>query len=580
MPNGKTALDGAETDAIDAHASARPAGRAPRQISIVAILSLLMAAIIVPALIFAVLLLQRNNQDQQAMLTTLAEATAGSISETVDRQLTGMLTTLRVLSTSASLEQQQMADFYMRARSALEGSGAYLIVTDENLNQIINTRVDYGTRLGRIADAEMAAQVLRSGEPGVSNVFLGGTSQRWVFNVLLPLPAPEGRARLLILTHDADHLSSALSSRNLRGGWNAVVTDREGVVISSSYISTDIGKPFFLAEQLEPTVSTIRRQVSVDGTTYEKIQSVSQMSGWHTIVWAPTAVVHAPMTYSLRMLALGGVAIIMTGIVLGWLLGRQIASPIRRLARDARRLGAGEPVEAVSYPVMEISTVSQALAQASRDRIAAENEIRFLMREVAHRSKNQLTVVSSIAKQTGRHARTMAAFNDAFHKRIQGLARSTDLLIAGGVAGVELRELVEAQLEPFRPGEPARVEVEGPPFRLSNQAAQTLGLALHELATNAAKYGAFSVSEGRLSIAWKQTDDRLDLVWREYVPRLRRRPRTTGFGTEVIDRMVGGALGAAMDRIFHRNGLEYRFQIELSRLEPEHGQAADPAPNA
>ena len=571
MPNGKTAPDVAVEDTADT--PALPA--MPRQITIVGILSLLMAAIIVPALIFAVLLLQRNNQDQQAMLTTLAEATAGSISETVDRQLTGMLTTLRVLSTSHSLEQGQMADFYFRARSALEGSGAHLIVTDADLNQIVNTRVPYGTALGRITDTETAFAVLRSGEPAVSNAFFGETAQRWVFNVLLPLPEGKGRARLLILTHDADHLSSALSSRNLRSGWNAVITDRTGIVLSSSYISNDIGKLFFLDAKIEPTVNTVRRQIAVEGTMYEKIQAGSELSGWQTIVWAPTAVVHAPMTYSLRLLALGGVAIIMAGIVLGWLLGRQIASPIRRLARDARRLGAGEPVEAVAYPVTEIATVSQALAQASRDRIAAENEIRFLMREVAHRSKNQLTVVSSIAKQTARHARTMAAFNDAFQKRIQGLARSTDLLIAGGVAGVELRELLEAQLEPFRPGGAERVEIEGPSFRLSNQAAQTLGLALHELATNAAKYGAFSVQEGRLVVSWKSVDDHLDLVWREFVPRLRRRPRTTGFGTEVIDRMVGGALGAVMERIFHRNGLEYRFRIELSRLEPEHGPAGE-----
>ena len=99
-------------------------------ISVGTILVLLMAAIIVPALMFAIVLLQRNNQAQQAMLTTLAEATAGSISETIDRQLAGMQTTLRVLATSRSFEENNLADFYRRAQQALEASQAYLILAD------------------------------------------------------------------------------------------------------------------------------------------------------------------------------------------------------------------------------------------------------------------------------------------------------------------------------------------------------------------------------------------------------------------------------------------------------------------
>lgn len=563
----------------DARAAVSPGAglnASPSGISIITILSLLMAAILIPALIFAVVLLERNNSAQQDMLTSLAEATAGSISETIDRQLSGTLTTLRVLSTSQALEDGNLVDFYFRARNALEGSGAHLIVTDENRQQLLNTRVPYGTPLGTIADAETAIRAMTTGEPQVSDAFFGETAQSWVFNVILPLPERYAPSRLLIIAHEAEDLTSALASGNLRGGWNAVIADRHGTVLSSSFMSSDIGKPFLLAETLEPTRGTVRRQVLLEGVSYEKIQSVSALSGWQTIVWAPTSMIHAPMARSLRLLVLGGVAIIAVGVVLAWLLGRQIATPIRRLARDARRLGAGESVVAVEYPVKEIATVSLTLAQASSDRQAALNEIRFLMREVAHRSKNQLTVVSSIAKQTARHARTLPGFHDSFQKRIQGLARSTDLLIAGGVAGVELRELIRAQLEPFQPSEAERLDIQGPPFRLSNQAAQTLGLALHELATNAAKYGAFASNEGRLTVSWKSVDDNLDLVWREHVPRLRRRSRpTTGFGTEVIERMLGGALGASIERIFHRNGLELRFSIPVAKIGPEQNEADD-----
>lgn len=537
-------------------------------VSIGTILVLLMAAVIVPAIIFAIVLLQRNNQAQQQMVTTLAEATAGSISEAVDRQLAGMLTTLRVLSTSAAITAGNFADFYRRANEALGETNAFFIVADENLNQLLNTSVPYGTPLSSLDDVETAKRAMSTGQPAVSDAFFGQTTNEWVFNVALPV-SDKGIARLLALRLKADTLSESLSSQHLRGGWNAVVVDREGIVLASSHMSSDVGKRFFLLEDGRPDTGAVRLTTIHNGHEYEEIHATSALSGWETIVWAPAEVVHAPLRRSMHLLALGGLAIITVGATLAWILGGQIARPIRALARDARRLGAGEDVVPVDFAVAEIATVSHALAQASRDRQAAENEIRFLMREVAHRSKNQLTVVSSIAKQTARHARTFAAFEDAFQKRVLGLARSTDLLIAGGVSGVELRALVETQIEPFAPSGAERKTIDGDPFRLSNAAAQTLGLALHELATNAAKYGAFHAPGGRLSVKWTITDEALEFVWREHVPRLRRRAESRGFGTEVIERMLAGSLGAQINRTLHRDGLECRFVIPLDRLDPE-----------
>src|SRR6185312_756300 len=124
---------------------------------------------------------------------------------------------------------------------------------------------------------------------------------------------------------------------------------------------------------------------------------------------------------------------------------------VRGLARDARRLGAGEAVPTRQYPISEIADVAGAIAQAADKRRAAETEVRFLMRELAHRSKNQMTVIAAMAKQTARGADSVPEFVASFEKRIFGLARSTDLLLANGVAGVDLRELMVNQLDPFCP---------------------------------------------------------------------------------------------------------------------------------
>jgi len=499
---------------------------------------------------------------------TLAEATAGSIVETIDRELAGMTTTLRVLSTSRSLDANDLGEFYNRAKSALEDTRSYFILLDGELRQLVNTRVEYGAPLGPTSDPQPAQHALDTGNTVISNVFYGKTAQKWVFNVLVPWQEEDTR-RVLILTQNAEDLTNLIAGQNLRGGWNASVVDGNGIVVATTFMSGDIGKPFFLWSNGRMPDAPSRRTQTVDGADYETFTVNSRLSGWQVVVWSPTEIVSAPLTRALQIFAFGGILLAALSALFAWVLARQVTRPVRELAADARRLGAGEAVVAKPYKVSEIATVSTAMAEASHDRQEAENEIRFLMREVAHRSKNQLTVVSSIAKQTARHAPNFDAFQDSFQKRVQGLARSTDLLIAGGVAGVELRELLEAQIEPFRPGEASRLTVEGPRFRLSNQAAQTIGLAVHELATNASKYGAFSTNSGRLNVEWQIAGENLVIDWRETVSRLEPREEGRGFGTEVIERMLGGTLDAVIEREIAADGLTCRFTMPVEKLRPD-----------
>ena len=530
------------------------------------LLFLLITLIIVPAFTISTVLLQRNHEAQREVVNTLAEAMAGSITEAVDRELSGMMTTLRVLSTTPSLAENRLDDFYARAKLALGGTGSYLIVIDEDNSQLLNTRVPYGTPLGQTSDPETVGSALATQTPIISGVFYGETSQKWVFNVVLPYLQEGHPPRALVMTRDAETMTDTLSQQMLRGGWNAALIDSSDTVIASSFMSTNTGKPFFLNLEGKTMPQTVAAE---DGESYLAIADKSNYSGWKVVVWAPTAAVEQPMRDSLRQLLGGSLIIIAIATVAAWTLGRQIAKPVRGLAQAARRLGAGERVEAQVYPITEVNTVSAALAEAAHDRKQAEGEISLLMREVAHRAKNQLTVVASMAKQTARNARSLPAFLDSFQKRLYGLARSTDLLIVGGAAGVELRELIQAQVEPFRPEDDKRLTLSGPPFRLANQAAQTIGMAIHELATNAAKYGAFATRAGRLSVTWSIEDDMLVLVWRERGARLRRRPVKSGFGTEIVERMLGGTLDAEIERTFHRDGLECIFRIPKERIVPE-----------
>jgi len=551
-----------------------PTRRAFAPMPVVALLGMLIAATMLPPLAFSVFLLDRTNRTQQDVVATLAEATAGAAIGTVDRQVQGMVSTLRGLSTVNALNEGNLEAYYDAARTTLAGTETFLIVVDKSMRQLLNTRRTYGEPLGAVSDPGPINLAIDTGAVVISDGFFGKVADRWVFNVVLPWKQRGAEPMALMLTQNAEALAPALAMENLRGGWNAVIVDKKGVVLSSTLMSSDIGKPFFLDKPAGADPQT-RTTIDFNNKSYELITKVSSVTGWRVQFWAERDVIQQPMARTFRLLLLGGAGMLAAAGFAAWLLGRQITKSVRKLAADAHRLGAGESVVATISPVRELNTVSSALADAAAERLASENEIRLLMREVAHRSKNQLTVVSSLAKQSARSARDVADFSESFQQRIMGLARSTDLLIAGSVAGVELGALLKVQIEPFRPADAWKLEMKGPEFRLSLQAAQTLGLALHEMATNAAKYGALSTPQGSLSVTWSIEDKDLVIVWRERVwPFEQPSEATKGFGTQLIDRTLGGALGARIERTYHRDGLECRIGVAVAKLLPE--KKADP----
>jgi two-component sensor histidine kinase len=182
-----------------------------------------------------------------------------------------------------------------------------------------------------------------------------------------------------------------------------------------------------------------------------------------------------------------------------------------------------------------------------------------------------MTVIAAMAKQTARGADSVPEFVQNFEKRIFGLARSTDLLLANGVVGVDLRELVAGQLEPFKPEDESRMVLEGPSTRLNIQAAQILGMAAHELATNAVKYGAFQKDRGKLAVTWRREGDSLHFDWRETVTPFTPPTDRRGFGTTVLESMVGRSLGATVERTVHPDGLQWTFDIPASAVDPSKG---------
>ena len=200
------------------------------------------------------------------------------------------------------------------------------------------------------------------------------------------------------------------------------------------------------------------------------------------------------------------------------------------------------------------------------ERKEAEAHLRLLMRELTHRSKNLLAVIQAMARQTARHAGSTSGFLDQFSARLQALAASHDLLVRESWHGAYLRELVELQLAAFMGNDEPQVSVEGAPVALKPEAAQTLGLALHELAVNAAKFGALSVPNGRVSITWALRNNAIELAWcEENGPKVKPR-RKKGFGSMVIERNLASAFDAAVNLIFDPDGLRCHIVIPANQI--------------
>ncbi|WP_148213353.1 PAS domain S-box protein [Rhodospirillum centenum] len=188
----------------------------------------------------------------------------------------------------------------------------------------------------------------------------------------------------------------------------------------------------------------------------------------------------------------------------------------------------------------------------------AEARLRLLMREVDHRAKNVLAVVQAVVRLT--EAATPEEFAAAVEGRIGAMARAHSLLAVGGWSGVDLGRLVADELAAWEDGD--RIAVTGTPVRLRAEAAQPVSLALHELATNAAKYGALSVPAGRLRLSWEERDGWLDLRWQERGgPAVQGPPTRRGFGTDLLDSTVAGQLGGRLDRFWDAEGLTCRIRL-------------------
>ena len=189
------------------------------------------------------------------------------------------------------------------------------------------------------------------------------------------------------------------------------------------------------------------------------------------------------------------------------------------------------------------------------DRKRAKERQQLLIHELNHRVKNTLATVQSIAAQTFRAPQDVEEATRGFEARLIALARAHDVLTRENWESANLAEIVAQAVEPFAVAGVERFELSGPELRLRPKSALALAMALQELATNAAKYGALSNGRGRIEIRWEAEDGRMRLRWAERGGPPVARPIRRGFGTRLIERTLAQDLDGEVALSFETEGL-------------------------
>ncbi|MFO1141966.1 MAG: sensor histidine kinase [Amaricoccus sp.] len=426
-----------------------------------------------------------------------------------------------------------------------------------------------------------------------SNAFVVGTfagarrpDEAPYLPVALPVDADGRIVSVVVGGIDLAWLGARLRERNLAQGSAVAVADRDGTILarepdSQRYVGTRIsGAVMPYVRAAEPGTIEITAQ---DGS--RRIVGYQPPASTKTGLYVAASFAKKDVFYPIYASTWWSVGLALAGAVaactIAWLVGNRLfRQPIHRIlatieswrAGDvSARTGIAPGGSELSELAASIDDYMDDVASAREARAEAELRRTLVLQEMNHRIKNILAAVQAVANQTFKRDASPASLR-AFGDRLQAMAATQDLLVRENWESVELGSALAAALAPFGP---ARFDIEGAEFRITARAALALSMALHELCTNAAKYGALSVPEGRVKIRWQLVEGdagrRFHLSWAESGGPAVRPPERSGFGSQLIKTALAAELAGTADLEFEESGVRFAVDADPARV------LADPA---
>jgi PAS domain S-box-containing protein len=338
-------------------------------------------AILTPMIVFAIMAVVALDRQQRAGVERGAVETARALSNAVDRELSGMLTTLHALSTARSLERGDLAAFYEDARRMLatrpEWNTIILIAPTGQL--VMDTYFPFGTALSRIVERESFDTVLRTGQPIIGPIKFGPISNQFASAIRVPI-VRNGRV-VYVLTGVAETraIQQLLSAQQIPAEWVGTVFDSNRTVAARTrgaeqFVGRSVSSEF--AKVLEAAREGWTITHTLEGTPVYTAFSRSPSTGWGVGLGVPLSVIDAPLRRSLWTIAAAGLALLLVGTGLALLIGRRLARGLRAVAGAVDAIGRREPVHVPRAGLAEVDRVAAGLVAASAMRDRAERALR------------------------------------------------------------------------------------------------------------------------------------------------------------------------------------------------------------
>jgi two-component sensor histidine kinase len=524
-------------------------------------------AITIPLLVLLGALLIQSASDQREQLENRISQVLNALVNDLERDIDRHITILHTLATSQALRGEDWPTFYGQAKAGLQGR-AYLVLVDANGRQLVNTYVPYGQQPAMTGDPETVQRIAESKTPVVSNLFVSLVVKEPVLNVSIPI-LQDGQLRYVMsLGLLPDDLVALLTSQELGPEWVTTIWDARGAILARSrdharYVGMSMPEGMREHDQ-----RAIVRTTNIDGSDVMHATARSQLSGWGVGVNIPYSLISGQMRNSLLLWGAAAVLAIVIALALGLRFARHITTSLSAASKAATAFGRGESLPIAGSRLVEADAFLATLRNAQEELSQAQSHQKLLMRELQHRTQNLFAVIQSIISRSLSDGQTIAQARQVITGRLQALARAHAILAGAAWEGAPLREILKREFgEEFTDS----VNVSGCDIVVNAGAAHQFALIIHELATNAFKYGALSVPGGRILVAGNvaQANDasEFSLMWRESGGPPVTPPSRTGFGSVILFN-AAKQFGMDIDVNYDPLGLRYELRVPMQHIAP------------
>jgi two-component sensor histidine kinase len=528
--------------------------------------TILLAAIgilILPLIAFGVFQIMKLEEDARDEIRRDMRQIANAARANVDRLLSNYMAILETLAAAPAIDSDDFRALHAQSQAALEKISAHVLMRDLSGQQLFNTRVVFGTELP--AEKSFDMRQLENKRAHISDLLIGAVAQEPVVGINVPVIRNDRLEYVITLSLTPDIFSAILEAVNLPDDWWIELIDSRGarlVGLREEGLMDISTEPVYAINLPDEAVT-----LSSESPNTKFVRS-SFLSDWSVVVSAPESQITDQAQEAAFNFSIIWLLVAVSAVLVAFLMSRLISISTRTLARMAHRLGEGDEVSFTPTLLKEANIVGAAMLTAADKQRRHEDELRLVMGEMKHRSRNLMAVVSSMVHQTD--GSSPAECKQKIIDRLAGLSASLDALTLNDWAAADLRQLVERQLSVFVDPASPRIKIEGSRIFVSLSAAQSLGMAMHELGTNAIKYGALSTGDGELTVKWSVSDGYSKLFTMEWIEENGpppRPPEKTGFGQQLIDEVLEAGLSANVELNYPESGFVWRMTVELSAVE-------------